>query len=882
MKFSNTLPWSWLSVRILCWLYDRTATVLPVLREFLFVSGLELDQTVVRSSFRMYGVQPYFDDRRVKWWFGDASKSLALLPEEYFGTFDLVFIDLLATIFDTLRVEGVLLADYMMKLLKPDGILVRQEDFVSHTVVDFAEHTLEYAVTGVPYICQQSFTMGSNGIDFTKKERIDHKIDTIYFNVDESNHTSIWSGMSKNKRRVPKSPPTAQEENSEETSGDKGRYGVLVVIEAEDIDSSAKDSSTFMNAISIAIRDSGLTELSTETSKSESFQSFVHVLQEGYVVARIWPEHNYCAFDLQLWNNIDKHQSVAAQLVAAVGGDLERSTSSFQITTGGMFGLSLNKHKQGGSSLRQDDLTVEEPASSGLLSRQKYDAVLREMTSSLSHESAANVAVICPDESVLCKSLDTFSEPNDSNTKVFPIRACPILPQGGDLGASENLEMVACEQQVRQSLQAATVTGKIGGIVVDPKAPLAMGQLVHKVFNNTLTRGQLLSESFLVLVPIEEQEEASWRHELLERFRIEMLLYNPVFLSNVLFKSGEGMLEVELLHFGDKNYHARLLDCLAKIQQSSSINYEVVRLKDGLMNHLPGFIPEKVTMKEEYNLESATEQWMGQRPLGQQNIYQFEVIPSLVIKTGDHVMMNVRVATLSGIWTPGRVIAEKRSGNYELRADIDRERFIMNRSRIRIIDDYTAVEPLNFGEHVLRKEDEARYTQAMVVEVKDNDMYMVLEITDGTVFPAHRSDLFRATERPLIPELPAMSCSDLETVIQDILRTLGPREQTIDASSVRTTHLGDGCLLVAFVKGGAVVASWDGRIHVDVNVFMENASPMPRQQIKTVVEKGIANLRTVQHDSQPRGYGRVVNSFGDMQSIWFGQLQSELPDEEEK
>ena len=37
------------------------------------VVGLELDQQVVRSSFKNFGTQPRFDDPRLQWWFGDAA-----------------------------------------------------------------------------------------------------------------------------------------------------------------------------------------------------------------------------------------------------------------------------------------------------------------------------------------------------------------------------------------------------------------------------------------------------------------------------------------------------------------------------------------------------------------------------------------------------------------------------------------------------------------------------------------------------------------------------------------------------------------------------------------------------------------------------------------
>ena len=54
------------------------------------VAGLELDQTVTRKSFKRFKTDPYFHDPRVDWWFGDAAKSVTVLPESYWGSFDLV------------------------------------------------------------------------------------------------------------------------------------------------------------------------------------------------------------------------------------------------------------------------------------------------------------------------------------------------------------------------------------------------------------------------------------------------------------------------------------------------------------------------------------------------------------------------------------------------------------------------------------------------------------------------------------------------------------------------------------------------------------------------------------------------------------------------
>ena len=128
---------------------------------------------------------------------------MAMLPEEDFGTFDLVLIDLVVDIFDLLRVgdHNERLIDYMMKFVQPNGLLVRQEDYWEKNVVDFAKYTVDLNVFGMPHTCSQYFTMGSNGIDFSNHDRVDHELDDLVWyepNVDSNVHTLMWGSYRNN------------------------------------------------------------------------------------------------------------------------------------------------------------------------------------------------------------------------------------------------------------------------------------------------------------------------------------------------------------------------------------------------------------------------------------------------------------------------------------------------------------------------------------------------------------------------------------------------------------------------------------------------------------------------------------------------------------
>jgi hypothetical protein len=91
------------------------------------VLGLELDQKVTRNSFEHFKTQPHFDDEKVQWWFGDGAKSLTLLPREYFGTFDLVLLDLSETVMSMTVTEGLDVFGAMKLLLSDTGIMVKND-----------------------------------------------------------------------------------------------------------------------------------------------------------------------------------------------------------------------------------------------------------------------------------------------------------------------------------------------------------------------------------------------------------------------------------------------------------------------------------------------------------------------------------------------------------------------------------------------------------------------------------------------------------------------------------------------------------------------------------------------------------------------------------
>ncbi len=91
------------------------------------VVGLELDQRVTRGAFKHFGTQPHYDNAKVQWWYGDASKSLLMLPKDYFASFDMVLVDLSETVMSFQVTNELDVLEALTLLLKPGGIFVKNE-----------------------------------------------------------------------------------------------------------------------------------------------------------------------------------------------------------------------------------------------------------------------------------------------------------------------------------------------------------------------------------------------------------------------------------------------------------------------------------------------------------------------------------------------------------------------------------------------------------------------------------------------------------------------------------------------------------------------------------------------------------------------------------
>lgn len=855
------------------------------------VVGMELDQDVVRSSFRNLGIQPQFDNPKVQWWFGDATKSLLMVPREYFGTFDLVLVDLQNYVSDFVMVtETMSIMDFAVAMLKPEGILSKNEDFAYRNRLGYAKYSVDIEIDDLPVTCHQSLTLMSKSFNFwTSEAPKDHHVETLLFEPSSEKHfTSHWGNYQKlDEDSICTSPHGETETNdlqSNKTSSIFGSsYGVLIVVEAEDVSLPLENSSLLRSNIVTALAKAGFLYASIEEEPragddldSESFSPMVFVLEQGYVIARTWPKHKYCAFDIQLWSSFEKQDALGSALVAAVGGDWNLSKSSFRIVTGGMLGILPTDEIVIESHSDNSQTTLSSHAAG--LERDILGVVLPELLDLLGRIGDSVVLVMCADRQSPCESLDALSK-NRETQSVVPLWTCPnILINGTADGRSQDL-MLACERESRITVVDSLVSksSKIVGIVIDPDTPRFMGQIVHKILDNSQVRRDLLSEEFVVFAPMSNGLSGeAWTTNFLERIRSEMIVFNPVFHVELgVTSSPSRVTGFEILSAGDPNFYARLIDVMTKIRKSAEIMLEVRSAKSGIINYipdLPAVLRGKLEISNEnYDLNPARNQWLSQHPLAQQSLFQFGLAPKAQLFEGENVLVCVSRNNVywHQEWVTGRVGEISEDGKYGVVLESG-ETVVAVRDSIQKIDpsEDEAQSVLNFGEPIMIHDDDGEiWMHGVVVEKVSDRLYKVQRYATGTIETVERKDLLREGRADKVVSAQSLlSVNLLKGLLEDVFDEADPEQD----HQLDVHFVGEGCVMICFLSdGGTVVVSWNGKDHFDVNIFFTRSISSLGELRNAILDK-VSTLKLLFYDEFPRGFGRVVNHKRDLESIWFG------------
>lgn len=614
---------------------------------------LELDQVVVRSAYQHFGAHPYWNDDRVKYYFGDAAKSLPMLPREYYGTFDIVFIDL-----QTWIIELLSLMEVSAKLMKPGGFIMRNEDGGFGTNEGFARHNVDIYTQNIPAWCAQGVTMGSNNIDvFNRPWKPHRNISNIFFRPEQASHFYNWYNYRKNDGICKESDNKMDNDSVQPAGDDKhNASGILMIIEAENMGISLESSLSVASILSGALQKIGFNEVSTRQYPSDPKGSgngadytLIHVMSEGYVVARVFPNHKYAALDLMLWGRFDRQEAAKSQIVNAfdIGSSRKRNlVSSYRIVTGGMIGASSwdeDREKLGPPPGRSNPCDLDQitpKRRDGAATQKDVDVALNESLALIRDIDAEGlVVVVCGERSISSSCSAKNIVGKDEGFEVATIVTCPNLSHSED--SIDSSLMYACEvdtlEKLREVVQAENKS--VGGVIIDQGVPHAMGQVLNMIFSDVFERSELLETNFAVIavssVESGRSPSSPWRRVFMERFRTKIVQIGPAFSADISFDNSDGSSKLGLDVFyanEKKEFYPFLDDIVQRIAIETKLSANIKYVQNGANPYLAEFEPEEVFTDSQYReiqtaLSSSNDERASEEEFlhGGQTIFQFVV-----------------------------------------------------------------------------------------------------------------------------------------------------------------------------------------------------------------------------------------------------------------
>lgn len=806
-----------------------------------FVLGMELDQQVVRDSFMNLGTRPYLDDSRVEWWFGDATKSLLLLPESYFGSFDLVLIDLQTFVADGLEVvPGLSIMKTMKLLMKPDGVIAKNEDFPNRQVTDFAKYTVDLEYTDLPQICRQSITIGSNGVDFTRAKQYSHSIDNIYLkdSLSSEGRYDEWYGFRAN--HVETIDPGVDD-------SDRAPHGLMLIIEAENLEGGHAGPEEITGAVESALGHNGIEVLSVEKSSAKPDSSTADTIimtKDGYVALRMRGAIDYVSIDVCLWNKTEKINSLKSSILSSIGGSEERATS-YRFVTGGMNGYNvapfLMNHNVG---IPAQEISESKEMESHHILPWSY------MLSLFKRHEESSVLVLCGSFGATCESLQATEK---AQMNVVPLFTCDNVIE------EDSRSLYTCEVEYMKSIRDNLV-GRVRGIIVDETAVKQSAQVLSYILTSRLGQSELLDKHLVVFTSL--NDVGLWRKHFLRRFLTEVAPFHPS--KEVVFQIGKEKFGV--FSAGNEKFYLNFVNAIREVEKQTSQAVSIVQGTSGEVRYSPDFDPPFFN-NGSYDNSAAYRQWQSQRAVAFQTLLQFELdAPKSPLRINEEVLFQYSDNVWMGEWGLARITGIFGDDTYSLTESDGYEHSEVSRNSIRQLDFNYESEPrpvLQLGTRVLIGSEEEIWRQGFVVSrIESSDVYKVRVFNnDGHVVDAHISNLMPQFEATHVDKLDPLSPEILRNrLIEALSRAMGRSQSNFNPS---IHQIGDGCVMVAFFDGGSAILQWGGGLHFDVNLVLD-------QEEDEVVDILVGYfVATTQHlllqtrDEQPRGYGSVVNFSSD-------------------
>ena len=612
------------------------------------VLGLELDQKVVRESLKHFRTQPHFEDPRVQWWFGDAAKSLALLPREWFGTFDLVMVDLSETAMSISVTDDLDIFGALSLLMKPEGIFVKNELYYG-AMSKLFDHSVFVYMTDYPILCDQDWAMGSNKIDFLHPV-IDgglmesNKVRTYEYTPldDEDDHYKLIKDYSHNDARKQGKCGTYDEEVEKAKKGAEVKElvkptrsaGVLMIIEADQVPKGKY--AELESSIKSILEEHGLKPLAEKptthnnASSEDVSDAFFLAMEEGYVDAHFYPGAKHVGLEIVLWSKIAKQDDVSESILSAIG--VESGFSKYRVIHGGMLGAKNWKEDVEAvgpvkKNLRECDPEVkaaEPQIGTGPIPMEVFNAAIGAGMAMLPKKMDKVVAVVCG--SADCKTVETLQQ-NPKVDKIVAIHSCP--DNKSDMIKSDDEDILShvymCSP--KDLKKSAKAEEGYSAVIVDPAAP---ADFVIELQEEFCTKGDGQGQSVLLRPQVTFMTSLATDHEeTFFRKCVRGLSKHMVRSSRIVL---DKTAEFGVIGSAQPGFVKKVVTLSEAIEKKTGVRTVIDKMIGGPVQQQKKYDPEHYPPNA-YDERDSFKQYTHQIPLASQSLYQLQVFDEAETKT---------------------------------------------------------------------------------------------------------------------------------------------------------------------------------------------------------------------------------------------------------
>ncbi|KAL7547358.1 hypothetical protein ACHAWF_010679 [Thalassiosira exigua] len=605
------------------------------------VLGLELDQKVVRESLKHFRTQPHFDDPRVQWWFGDAAKSLALVPREWFGTFDLVMVDLSETAMSISVNDDLDIFGALALLMKPDGIFVKNELYYGQMSKLFDYSVFVY-MTDYPILCDQDWAMGSNHHDFLHPQ-IDgghletQQIPTFEYNPleDEDDHHKLIKDYGRNDARKQGKCDDYDREVAEAKNPPPKKVpvkpthsaGVLLVVEMERVTGSLGDLESKLVGIMKAqgMNPVGGTTAHEAFSGEMSFGLFL-AMEEGYIDAHSYPSKSYIGLEIALWSKIAKGDNLRAAIMEVVGAPTD-SYSSYRVIHSGMIGaknwkedvMAVGPVKKNLRSCDPEVKAAEPQIGEGPIPEDIFHTSVSSSLAILPKKMDKVVAVICGvDGKDKCSIVNTLAK----HSKVDKIVALWACPEGGktkrksEEGEEDVSHVYVCGP--KDLKRSAKMEEGYSALVIDRDASPDFVKSLNPEFCKKDDAGQhvLFRDQVALMSSLHTEAETVFYATC-----VKNLIKHMVRSARILI---DGTAQFGIVGTNNPGFVRRIVGIQESIQKKTGRRTLVEKMVGGPVQHQKNYDPDHYPPNA-YDERDAFRQYTNQVPLASQSLYQIDV-----------------------------------------------------------------------------------------------------------------------------------------------------------------------------------------------------------------------------------------------------------------